>query len=267
MVDKTVEVEKEVKSDADAGQKLDKVLTCLDSLGKRMDSFEDMEKKKADAEEEAVKAAKEKADAEEKEKADAEAEELRKKGDAEQFKKDADEAEEKRKADAKADAQALVDAGLKPVADRIAEVAAKMPKALSDEDYHKMADAQARADDVFSALGARAPRPLDGEDLLAYRRRLAGGLKTHSAAWKTVDLTAIADAVAFDNIETQIYADATRAAHTPVDLPAGVLREVGRTDPTTGQRTVSFYGADTFFKGLNRGGRRLSRIVPRPGRD
>ena len=248
------------KADADAGTKLDKILSCIDSLNGRMDAMESDEKKKADAA---------KADADEKEakaKADAE-EEKRKDGDVEQLaadkaKKDNDDKETKEKADAaKADAtKALADAA--DVAKRIADVEAKLPKAMADADYRALADHQAKADAVFQAHGLHAPRPLDGDTPMSYRKRQAVTLKAHSKVWNGVDVAAIADD-AFGIVETQIYADAMAAANNPTDIPEFTLRPVHRVDQSTGMRTTSFYGKGTFIGMMKRPSRRVSNFVTR----
>ncbi|MDA4188197.1 NUDIX hydrolase, partial [Escherichia coli] len=75
------------------------------------------------------KAAKEKADAEAKEKADAEEE-------AEKMAKE------------KADSQILQE---------IAELRSRIPTELSDEERNEVAEAQVKADSVFSSFGKRAP--------------------------------------------------------------------------------------------------------------
>lgn len=217
------------KADADAGVKLDKLLNCVDSLGKRMDSWEEKEKAKADAE----------------------AEEKRKAGDPEQVaadkaKKDAEEKAEKEKADKeKADAdKARADAD-EETRKSIQKLADSIPKAMSDDDMNAMADAQSRADGIWSSFGKDAPRPLPGESLLQYRRRNVVALKVHSPAYKDADLSAIADdengAKLFKAIEDTVYADAERAGNHPADLPADTLLEIVRPD-STGRRVVSFKG-------------------------
>ena len=111
----------------------------------------------------------------------------------------------------------------------LAGIKSKLPKQLSDADYTAFADAQARADAVYSAFGASAPRPLQGETVLAYRRRLANKMKGHSKAWKEVDLGVVAvDDAAFSVAEKQIFADALAAARNPASVPAGRLRPVTR---------------------------------------
>lgn len=130
-------------------------------------------------------------------------------------------------------------------------------KPKSDDEHAAFADAQARADNVFAGFGQRAPRPLEGESLGDYRKRLATKLKTYSTTWKGVKLTRLDDE-AFAPIEAQIYADATAAAANPVDLEAGELRMVTKVDPTTGVRSNVFYGKESFVKGMGRPGRRVA---------
>lgn len=247
------------KADADAGEKLDKFLSKMDSVCARMDAFEAKEKEKADAD---MKA---KADADAKAKADAEEEE-KKKSDpervaADKAKKDADEKAEK-EAKEKADAEEAEKKKADSVAQRIADVEKRLPMQLTDADYRAMADRQARADGVFHKFGQSAPRPLNGEDELTYRRRLATTLKVHSTDWKGVDLCAIADSTAFKIAEDRIYADADVAAMNPMDLSPRELREITRVDSTTGQRMTTFVGApgSTFIGLLKRPSRRVTRL-------
>jgi 8-oxo-dGTP pyrophosphatase MutT (NUDIX family) len=235
------EFEKEEKEKADAkkkadaaieeDKKMDSVLSVMDAMQKRMDSWDEAEKekeaKKADkkARKDAAKAAKADADKTAADAADAKA------------KKDAEEKEEKEKADAaKAKADAEGD-----VRKRIADVEARLPKQMTDADYQAMADAQSKADRICLMHGTRAPRPMDGENLLAYRRRLAGGLKEHSPAWKSIDLRVIADDQAFSNVENTIYADAETAGLNPVAPSEDYLREIVEQD-VTGRRISKFVG-------------------------
>jgi 8-oxo-dGTP pyrophosphatase MutT (NUDIX family) len=129
-----------------------------------------------------------------------------------------------------------------------------------DDDRAAYADAQARADSVYAAFGDAAPRPLQGEGLMAYRRRLARKLQPHSAAWKDVKLDALGDAAALTVAEGQIYADAAKAARNPVDLPNGQLMEITRTD-ATGRRISEFRGSPSaWMDGFKAPAQRMVRI-------
>lgn len=133
----------------------------------------------------------------------------------------------------------------------------RMMKPKSDDEHVAFADAQARADTVYQGFGKHAPRPMEGELLMDYRKRLATNLKMHSPMWKNAKLTKLDDET-FGNIESQIYSDATSAAANPTDLEAGELRMVTKVDPTTGVRSNVFYGKDHFVKGMGRPGRRVT---------
>ncbi|HIA5704196.1 TPA: NUDIX domain-containing protein [Salmonella enterica] len=191
-------------------------------------------KAKADAEEEAKKA---KADAEEKE-----AEEAKAKADAEEkaAKEKADaEAEAKAKADAEAEEKAAKEKADSELRQQIADLRSRIPTELSDEERNEVADAQVKADSVFSCFGKRAPVPLSGEKPLAYRRRLMIQLQEHSPDFKTVDLSSIADSALLSVAEKTIYADAQKSASLSVG--PGMLREIKRAD-ATGRQISTFEG-------------------------
>jgi uncharacterized protein (DUF2249 family) len=129
---------------------------------------------------------------------------------------------------------------VKPLAQRLDDLSARIPKVLADADRTAFADVQARADTVYHALGSVAPRPMDGEDILAYRRRLAKGVQKHSTTWKDISVGTLG-ADAFTVAEAQVYADAMTAAQNPTDLAEDELREITKTD-MTGRRITSFVG-------------------------
>lgn len=191
-------------------------------LKAKADAEEAAKKEKADAEAKEAEEAKAKADAEEKaakEKADAEAKE----------KADAEAAEEKA-AKEKADSE---------LRQQIADLKTRIPTELSDEERNEVADAQVKADSVFSCFGKRAPVPLSGEKPLAYRRRLMIQLQEHSPEFKAVDLSSIADSALLGFAEKQIYADAQKSASLSVG--PGMLREIKRAD-ATGRQISTFEG-------------------------
>lgn len=258
---------------------VDSVMSAVDSLTKRMDAAEeklkedddDAKKRGDDASRFSARkddddddAYKKRHDAEE----EALSKELKEKGEPEKTaadrakrgRKDAEEkeaemmADKKRKADD--DARKKADADIRG---EIKRVEALIPKPLSDADYKSFADAQERADHVFLAFGDSAPRPMQGEDLLAYRKRLAGKLQDHSTPWKGVDLAKIADDAAFKAMEDQIYTDALRAAERPTNIPKGQLLARVRTDDA-GRRITSFIGNESFIQAFKQPTRRVVRL-------
>ncbi|BBV94384.1 NUDIX domain-containing protein [Enterobacter roggenkampii] len=205
---------------------------CMDARMAKADSEAADLKAKADAEEEAKKA---KADAEEKE-----AEEAKAKADAEEkAAKEKADAEAKAKADAEAEEKAAKEKADSQLRQEIADLRSRIPTELSDEERNEVADAQVKADSVFSCFGKRAPVPLSGEKPLAYRRRLMIQLQEHSPDFKSVDLSSIADSALLSVAEKTIYADAQKSASLSVG--PGMLREIKRAD-ATGRQISTFEG-------------------------
>lgn len=131
--------------------------------------------------------------------------------------KDADDKKAAEEAKAKADSEEKEKAEMKAKAD--AEEADKKAKAdaeRADMEAETAADAQCKADSVYQLHGKSAPRKMQGEDLLGYRRRLARGMQGHSTVWKGADLSAIGDSVALGIAEAAIYADAAAASRAPI---------------------------------------------------
>ena len=114
--------------------------------------------------------------------------------------------------------------------------------AKADEEEAKFADAQAKCDSVLSAFGKSASRPLQGENLLAYRKRLLRGLQAYSDSYKDISLTSIKDAKLLDLAEKQIFADALSAAKSPMMFAADQLVEINEKD-RAGRTITKFKGA------------------------
>lgn len=260
-------------ADTDAGQKLDKILAHMDSMSARMDALESgaavkPEEKAADAASGGGSGTAPNTD-----EYPAEIASMPEETAQDKFRKDAACAGYKADQKAKADAAAAEGAAReKAVADaarrdtelaetrtRVADLEGKVGKEPAGDDGGAMADEQAKADSVYQQHGAAAPRPLIGEGLLGYRRRLAKGMQSHSAAWKAIDLTELPSA-ALGVAVASIYADAIQAARNPVDLPEGTLREVVTTD-ATGRRITSFLGKpDAWMAQFGQTRRRVASI-------
>lgn len=290
--------EKRERADADAGQKLDTLLTHLDSfntkmdsMAKRMDAFEEDKKARDDAakadrmdarkdafskrkDDDDDKTYCDRHDAEE----ETEAERMKKEGadektakdkakkarkDAEEMeakdRKDAeDEKEEKdRKDSARADA-----ASVTAIRTEVDELRKRIPKSLTDEDFSKLSQAQARADGVFQMFGKQAPRPMNAETLQEYRLRIANDLKEHSPTWKASNLAVIAvDDASFDVIEKSLYDEARRTAMDPPDLTNGELRAITRTDSTTNRLVTEFVGKRSFVHDFSQPAQYVTKII------
>ena len=244
-----IEMEKEelqallqgVVSDALQGinQKIDGVVT-------RMDSLEQRDKARADAEEQAKK------EAEEKAKADEAAEEQRKADEAA-----AKEAEEK----AKADEAAAKDAEEKAKADSEAEEQRKADEeAEKERNDSALAEAQAKADSAFSACGKNAPAPFSGENALDYRKRALIAMQKHSPAHKDVNIRAIADSATLAVLEDAIFSAARQSIEKEMMSTQGQLHKRIRNDEA-GRRITEYQGdPNVWLRAFKIPGRRLAKI-------
>ena len=244
-----IEMEKEelqallqgVVNDALSGinQKIDGVVT-------RMDSLEQRDKARADAEDQAKK------EAEEKAKADEAAEEQRKADKAA-----AKEAEEK----AKADEAAAKDAEEKAKADSEAEEQRKADEeAEKERNDSALAEAQAKADSAFSACGKNAPAPFSGENALDYRKRALIAMQKHSPAHKDVNIRAIADSATLAVLEDAIFSAARQSIEKEMMSTQGQLHKRIRNDEA-GRRITEYQGdPNVWLSAFKIPGRRLAKI-------
>jgi 8-oxo-dGTP pyrophosphatase MutT (NUDIX family) len=298
------EVDKEkaegLRGDAEAGEKLDKILSCLDSVGKRMDALssrvDSIEHRKEDDDDDRKDAKRKDADPlenheggkgepkpnepkddDDDDRKDARRKDSKRKDEEDEEggvmppevvadrkkarKDDDDDRKDAKRKDDDDDDRARKDSGITP-ADRVLldELKAARAAEPTENDRKAFADSQARADAVYQVHGDSAPRPMLGESVLAYRKRLASKFKSCSNEFKDVDLGVINDSALLSIAERNIFEAAKEAALHPVGLPSGVLREMVRVDSATGQRTVTFYGSGTFIGGLSRRGRKVTKF-------
>ena len=196
-------------------QKIDGVVT-------RMDSLEQRDKARADAEEQAKK------EAEEKAKADEAAEEQRKADEAA-----AKETEEKAKADEEAE---------------------------KERNDSALAEAQAKADSAFSACGKNAPAPFSGENALDYRKRALIAMQKHSPAHKDVNIRAIADSATLAVLEDAIFSAARQSIEKEMMSTQGQLHKRIRNDEA-GRRITEYQGdPNVWLSAFKIPGRRLAKI-------
>ena len=239
------DAEEKVRMDADGGEPLDRILKHLESLHSRMDALEakgrETEPRK-DAEPTPMKERAEPASGTapppSTEHADAKA------------KRDAEEKEEMEKEEMRKRLDAY-DKKLKSLEDSTRET--------PEEDQAKYTETQTKADSVLQLFGKQAGRPLRGETVTGYRKRMLKPLQAHSPKWGAVDLGMLTKQV-LDIAEAEIYADAQKAGLKPTDVPRGKFREIARVDPHTGQRVITFHGSNTIFSQMGRKPRYVTRI-------
>jgi hypothetical protein len=128
---------------------------------------------------------------------------------------------------------------------------------------------QAAYSDSFSAFGTEVPAPVDDEPPSGYRRRLFGRLQrklpsSHQLAdIRSDDLRALTKS-AFEIFERQLLDASRQEGLKPSheNLPeTGELVQRVRTDEVTGERSVNWYGKESFIKQMSRGGRRVLRFI------
>lgn len=153
--------------------------------------------------------------------------------------KKADEEEEAKKADDSGEVEGKA-GEIKP--DEDTEEDKEEEAAKKDEEAAEYADAQAKADSVLASFGKSASRPLQGESLMAYRKRLLRGLQAYSDSYKGINLASIKDAALLALAEKQIFADAVVASRADSNLPAGQLVEINEKD-RAGRTITKFRGS------------------------
>jgi hypothetical protein len=195
------------EAEAMAGEKLDNILKCLDSLGRRMDAYESAAKEKGED-----------------------------KGDEPEEKGDPKELG----ADSRSDSHMRNDSAALDV-EEIAHFKAETGTTYEVSSDSVLADIQSRADQAASAWGRDAKHPWDGETITAYRRRSAREHQEHSPAWKGVDLSTLSGQ-SLRNATRQIFADSIKASSCGESMGES-LREVRRRDPDTGHLIKEYYGS------------------------
>lgn len=212
----------EPKADAQ-GEKLDTILSILSKVVARVD---EMEKNLPAAPLVTAVDKSAKADEDKEEKAEAKS----------------DEEEEEAKKDAEGSNPVVHGQAGEIKPDEDMEKCDEEEAAKKDEEAAMYADAQAKCDSVLAAFGKSASRPLQGENLLAYRKRLLRGLQAYSDAYKDINLASIQDANLLNLAEKQIFADALNAAKSPTMFAADQLVEIHEKD-RAGRTITKFKGA------------------------
>ncbi len=110
------------------------------------------------------------------------------------------------------------------------------------EDRNAIAAAFHRADPVYQMVGDSTPRNIPGESPVAYRRRLAAGLRQYSDKWKGYAIHDSVDTHAFELLEKAIYDDAVTYAKSPAAQKPGVLRMITDTQTLPGKTIRRFEG-------------------------
>jgi hypothetical protein len=119
---------------------------------------------------------------------------------------------------------------------------------------------QARSDQIYGYHGQQAPKPLHGETLNAYRRRLLMPFLPFSPAFRRADLNVLAvDPAGFNHAEEVILADAESEARNPTTVPLGHLRM--HVEQRGGHTHTQFFGRPkSWMASFAPAGKRIKRI-------
>lgn len=117
--------------------------------------------------------------------------------------------------------------------------------AYYEPDPKLMYEAAEKADPILKAQNQSAPRWLEGETHMGYRRRLAEKIQPHAPNCQDFKL-AEAQGSAFEALERQIYDDARREADRPTKVPEGELKQVTRYDQS-GRPYYEWYGKPSVW--------------------
>ncbi len=190
-----------------AGEKIDKILTHLDSLGKRMDAYDARWKDKEGE------------------------------GETE------DEIEKGKPRELGADSQVRKDSA--ETLEEIENHKLKIGPTYKVAADSVLAEIQSEAQRASDAWAKQTVHPWEGETIAAYRRRTAKEHQQHSPAWKDVDLHTLSGQ-ALRNATAQIYADSIAASESPASYPETLVERI-RHDPVSGQKRIEFYGSPSAW--------------------
>jgi hypothetical protein len=129
----------------------------------------------------------------------------------------------------------------KRIEELAAEIAA-LKKQPTMDDANAIATAYHRYDSIYQMLGERVPQHMPGESPIAYRRRLADGLRKHTKTWKEHVLHDAVTGPAFDMLEDSIINEALAEAKNPTRTDANAGRLIERTTEQNGKTRTEFYG-------------------------
>jgi hypothetical protein len=141
----------------------------------------------------------------------------------------------------------------------------RMDKEICDwRNEDRFFEFQSRADSVASLFGDHASKPIAGETLGNYKRRIVKTWQSLSPTYKDVDLRVLqkADGIAFNAAVADILVHADAEGRRPSRVPLGVLIE--RTENKGGHQYTKFYGRPvSWMSQFMHQGKRIKRIIER----
>jgi ADP-ribose pyrophosphatase YjhB (NUDIX family) len=143
----------------------------------------------------------------------------------------------------------------------VSELKANAARQDNAEEKDKLMEAQGRADSVEQCYGDSAPRPLLGDTVIDYEKRMVMKHLARSPRWKNSNIKAINDDATFSVIRDEVYADAVTAAKTCIGMAEGTMREVIR-DGVGGRKVHEWHGSPSVWTNEFKSAEMTGRIVP-----
>jgi hypothetical protein len=118
---------------------------------------------------------------------------------------------------------------------------------------------QERYDNALQPWDIRAPAPVIGQDIDAYRRDTLVKIKKQLPEGHELRKVQIRqlDNDVLDIIEPKLLQACRHEAYNPESVPLGQMRRVVDIDPQNGQKIVKFIGQRSFVFDMGRPGRRV----------
>ena len=152
-------------------------------------------------------------------------------------------------------------ARLDAVESELAGLKANQARSDNAQEKEELLEAQGRADAVEQVYGDSAPRPLNGDSVLDYEKRMVQKHLSRSPRWKNSDIKKIADAATFQVIRDDVYADSIAAAKSCVGMPSGTLREIIKNG-VGGRKVHEFHGSPCAWTNEFKSPEMSARIMP-----
>jgi hypothetical protein len=117
-------------------------------------------------------------------------------------------------------------------------------------------------DRVLEKIGAQAPAPMRGQDVIDYRVETCRTLKRtyipQSEKLSRVNFRGLRnDTAALQNFEAQLLQAVPIQAHNPLTVPLGEMRRIPERDEFGQIRAYKWIGQESFIKDMGRPGRRV----------
>ena len=168
---------------------------------------------------------------------------------------------DKARKDAEEKSRTEAAARLDSVEKELAGLKENAARADNTEEKEKLMEAQGRADAVEQCHADAAPRPLLGETVIDYEKRMVQKHLKYSPRWKNSNIKAINDPATFNAIRDEVYADSITAAKNCVGTAEGSMREVVRNG-IGGRKVHEWFGSPSAWTNEFKSAEMTGRIMP-----